>query len=272
MHSLNSSDAKSSISELCAKAIASGLQEIAVTDHFEPSLGNEKYPYYNADNYFSELMKADFIYSKKLRIKRAVELGQPHMYPEYSLKLIESYPYDYVLASVHKMRDNKDFGGITYNKENISSYCINYLDELKSLAQWDKYDCIGHLDLVKRYASKYGVKVNLMDYKERLEEILKIIIRNDKGIEVNTSGLRQSAKECMPGLDIIRFYRELGGEIITVGSDAHTAADVGKGIREAIEIIKLAGFNYMTVFADRQATMIKISDKSSVYHFNKQPA
>lgn len=111
-----------------------------------------------------------------------------------------------------------------------------------------------------------------MDYKERLEEILKIIIRNGKGMEVNTSGLRQSAEECLPGLDIISFYKQLGGEIITVGSDAHIADDVGKGIREAIEIIKLAGFNFMTVYTSRQPSMIKISEKSSIYHFNKQPA
>ena len=173
MHSLISCDGKSSVSELCAKAIASGLQEIAVTDHFEPSQGNEKYPCYNADSYFNELMKADFNYGKKLRIKRAIELGQPHMYPEYSLKLVESYPYDYVLASVHKMRDNKDFGVINYSKENVYYYCINYLDEIRSLAQWDKFDCIGHLDLIKRYASRYGIKVNFMDYKKDLRKFLK---------------------------------------------------------------------------------------------------
>lgn len=108
-HSHNSSDGKNSISEMCVKAIASGLQEIAVTDHFEPSLGNEKYPYYRADNYFFEVLKAGSIFSKELQIKYAVELGQPHIYSEYSQRLIESNPYDYVLASVHKMGDNKDF-------------------------------------------------------------------------------------------------------------------------------------------------------------------
>lgn len=272
MHSLNSSDGKSTISELCIKAIAAGLKEIAVTDHFEPSLGNEAYPYYQPAGYFLDMGKAAFIFNGELKVRCGVELGQPHMYPAHSQKLLEAHPYDYVLASVHKMRDNRDFGEIVYGRENVAPYIIKYLEELESLARWNKFDCIGHLDLVKRYATQYGLKANFMDYRERLEEILKIIIRNGKGIEVNTSGLRQSAKECLPGLDVIRFYKQLGGEIITVGSDAHAAEDVGKGIREAIEIIELAGFEHITVYDGRQPLMLRISDRPSSYHFNKRPA
>lgn len=272
MHSLNSSDGKSSIYEMCMSAIASGMKEIAVTDHFEPSLGNEKYSFYKPGDYFLDILKAGFIFNKDIKIKCGVELGQPHLYPEYSEKLVESYPYDYVLASVHKMKDNRDFGEIAYNRENVSSYCIKYLDELAQLAQWNKFDCIGHLDLVKRYASNYDTNARLMDYKEKLEEILKIIIGNGKGIEVNTSGLRQSAAECLPDLDIISFYRELGGEIITVGSDAHTANDVGRGVKEAIEMIQSAGFKFMTLYSQRQPFMIKLTDKSSNYRFSRKPA
>jgi len=271
-HSDNSSDGKDSIHEMCAKAIVSGLREIAVTDHFEPSFGNEQYPYYNADKYFSEVLKANSVFVKDLKIKCGLELGQPHLYPEYSEKLIESHPYDYVLASAHKMNDNKDFGEVTYNKQNISYYCIRYLGELESLVNWNKFDCVGHLDLIKRYSSIYNTKARLIDYRDRLEEILKKIIQNGKGIEVNTSGLRQFAKECLPDLDIVSFYRQLGGEIITVGSDAHTAGDVGKGIKEAIEIIEQAGFKYITAYKNRQPSMIKIPQKSSFYYYNKQYA
>lgn len=272
MHSQNSSDGKDTISEMCAVAIASGLREIAVTDHFEPSPGNEEYLFYKPGNYFLDMLKACFVFGKDLKIKYAVELDQPHIFTRYSQKLIETHPYDYVLASAHKMADGTDFGDITYDTGNVDYYYTRYLDELKALALWNKFDCIGHLDLVKRYASKYGITVRLMDYREKLEEVLKIIIRNGKGIEVNTSGLRQSAGECLPGLDIIRSYRQLGGELITAGSDAHTAKDVGKGIREAAEMIELAGFSHMTVFTGRQPSMVKISEKPSRFHIGKQPA
>lgn len=265
MHSWNSSDGRNSILDMCDKAVAVGLKEIAITDHFEPTSGNEKYSNYKPDSYFLDMLKARTIFGTQLKIKHAVELGQPHLYPEYSLKLIESYPYDYVLASVHKMKGDTDFGEIIYNQNNKAKYCIRYLEELKSLAEWNKFDCIGHLDLVKRYASQYNVKVNLMDYREQLEEILKILIKNGKGIEINTSGLRQHAKECLPGIDIVKFYRQLGGEIITVGSDAHSAEDVGKGVREGIEIAKAAGFDYMSVYTGRQPFFIRISERVSAY-------
>lgn len=263
-HSDNSSDGKNKIYDMCVKSVDSGLNEIAVTDHFEPSLGNENYPYYNADKYFEEVLSAEAVFAKDIKLKRGVELGQPHLYPEYSEKLIEVHQYDYVLASAHKMSDNKDFGEVIYDEHNKSYYCIRYLEELKALVNWNKFDCVGHLDLIKRYTSLYKIKVHLIDYRDRLEEILKKIIQNGKGIEVNTSGLRQHAKACLPALDIVSLYRQLGGEIITVGSDAHTAADVGKGIKEGIEMIEQAGFDYITVYENRQPSMIKISRKTGL--------
>ena len=265
MHSSYSSDGNDSIIEMCKKAIAVGLKEIAITDHFEPTKDNEKYLYYKPENYFIDMIKAKTIFREQLTILFAVELGQPHIYPEFSLKLIESYPYDYVLASAHKMKDNTDFSELHYNQNNKSEYIIKYLEELKSLAQWNRFDCIAHLDLVKRYASIHNVNVNLLEYKERLEEIFKVLINNGKGIEINTSGLRQHSQKCLPELDIVKFYRQLGGEILTVGSDAHNSEDVGKGIQVGIEIAKSAGFQYMTVYNHRKPYMISLYEKSSRY-------
>lgn len=263
MHSSHSFDAKDSIIDMCASAVKVGLREIAITDHFEPTKGNVGFPDYEPKRYFYDMLKAKAIFGSHLKIKYGVELGQPHLYPKYSLKLIEKYPYDYVLASVHRLKDDTDFSKVVYDQDNIGEYCTNYLDELKALALWNRFDCIAHIDLIKRYASKYGVRADLMDYREQLEEILKIIIENGKGIEINTSGLRQDAKECLPGLEIVKFYRQLGGDIITVGSDAHNVEDVGKGIKTGIEIAKAAGFDYMTVYSERQPTMIRISEKAS---------
>lgn len=264
MHSNNSPDGKDTIFQMAASAIIEGLEEIAISDHFEPSSGNENYLFYNADKYFSEIQEANQLFTGRINIKTAVELGQPHLFPESSLNIIRTHNYDYVLASAHKMPDNKDFGHIHYNQENLSLHCLNYLHELRKLAEWKEFDCLGHLDLVKRYAANFNLDVRLIDYKERVEEILKILIHNGKGIEVNTSGLRQASKECLPNLDIISFYKQLGGEIITIGSDAHNSEDVGKGILDALEIIGNAGFDYFTVYTDRKPRMIRIASKPSL--------
>jgi histidinol-phosphatase (PHP family) len=271
-HSVNSTDGKDEIKDLCINAVSKGLMEIAISDHFEPTKGNESYPAYKAEKYFAEIQEAREFCSSKIKIKTAVELGQPHLFPEYSLNLINTHKYDYVLASAHKMENNTDFSELIYHEENMDFNCLKYLAELHVLAEWNNFDCIGHLDLVKRYAANYNTRACLMNYREYLEEVLKIIIHNGKGIEVNTSGLRHASKECMPDLDIVSLYYQLGGEIITVGSDAHAAEDVGKGIGDAINIIKNAGFNYLTVFSGREPHMIRISDKPSVYMFSKQTA
>lgn len=264
-HSDYSMDGKDSIAKLCAAAIAAGLQELAVTDHFEPTPQDKEASDYQAKEYFGAMKKICSLYKEKLKLKYAVELGQPHLYTAKSEKLLADHPYDYVLASVHMLPTGEDLGYIPYSKENISSYTQSYLDELKSLAKWNKFDCLGHFDLLKRYAIIHGVKTDFMAYQEQIEDILKIIIANGKGIEINTSGLRQESKECLPDLDILKLYKQLGGEIITIGSDAHFAKDVGKGVREAIELLKTAGFKYATVFTQRQPEMIKISGRPSGY-------
>lgn len=265
-HSIKSTDGHDSLLDMCKKAIKADIQEIAITDHFEPTRKNEKYSFYDAKESFNEILKVRKILGNDIKIKFGIELGQPHIYLKYSKKILQENPFDYVLGSAHKMSNDVDFGELNYSKIDIDYYCKKYLNELKELAKCDLFDCIGHLDLVKRYGAKYGINIRLIKYKEELEEILKILINNGKGIEINTSGLRQDAKECLPNLDIVKFYRELGGEIITTGSDAHYAKDVGKGIKNAVEIAKMAGFQYITVFDNRHPRWVKITDEKSIYY------
>ena len=271
-HSNHSTDGKDPINSLCIAAVKKGLKEIAISDHFEPTMGNERYPVYDPEKYFDEIQEVNYFLKDIIRVKTAVELGQPHHFQEYSQRLIKNHSYDYVLASTHKMADNNDFGELLYSSENLAGYCIKYLNELEALAKWNRFDCIGHLDLVKRYAANFNLNPRLIDYKDRLETILKIIIENGKGIEVNTSGLRQSAKECLPDFDILSFYRELGGEIVTIGSDAHNSEDVGKGIVDAMGLLSEVGFECLTVFEKRKPSMIRISGRPSLYCFGKTSA
>lgn len=272
MHSNNSTDGKDSIMKMSQTAVNKGLNEIAISDHFEPTLGNEAYPWYNAEKIFSEIREANELLHNKIKIKAAVELGQPHLYPEHSTKLIETYQYDYVLASAHKMADNTDFSELHYTKENLDDCCSLYLTELENLTRWNKFDCLGHLDLVKRYSANFHLRARLMDYQEKLEHVLKMIIYNGKGIEINTSGLRQTSRECLPDFDIISFYRQLGGEIITIGSDAHNCEDIGKGVLNAIELLAKAGFHYITVFENRMPSMLKITDNLALYTITNKSA
>lgn len=265
MHSRNSVDGQNSVMEMCQKAVEVGLMEIAVTDHYEPTEKNRHYVEYHAERHLFDVLKARAVYKDRLKIKFGLELGQPQLYPEWCEKVVESFPYDYVLGSLHKLPGDIDMGDINYADADVRYYCKQYLRQLRKLAQSNQFDCIGHFDLPKRYSAKYQVSINLMEYREEVEEILKILIKNGKGIEVNTSGLRQHVKDYLPNLDIVKLYRELGGEIITIGSDAHCTADVGKGIHEGIALARQAGFKYITVFHRRKPEWIKIVEKDTRY-------
>jgi histidinol-phosphatase (PHP family) len=182
-HSKKSIDGHNSVMEMCKKAIKKGIKEIAITDHFEPTLRDQNHSFYNAEENLLEISNVRKVLGKHIKIKFGIELGQPHIYLKSSKTIVDNYPFDYVLASAHKMKDDIDFGQLDYSKIDVDYYCRLYLNELKELAKCNLYDCIGHLDLVKRYGAKYGINISLIDYKEELEEILKILINKGKGIK-----------------------------------------------------------------------------------------
>jgi histidinol-phosphatase (PHP family) len=262
IHSRHSTDAVSSIREICLWAMNSGLKEIAVTDHFEPSKGDEFYKAYDQKSYWAEITKEKQEFKGRLEVKLGVELGQPHLFREGSQGIMKEFPYDYVLGSAHKLESGIDMSEIDYGSISIDDVCSMYLKQLEELLDFENFDCVGHMDLIKRYsAGVYGKNLTLACQYELLTQVFRKLIQAGKGIEINTSGLRQAPKETMPGLDVLKIYRTMGGEILTTGSDSHRAEDVGKGISAAYQLAELAGFDYVTAFSQRKPEQIAINPK-----------
>ena len=271
IHSNHSPDGHNSIMELCESALRNGLREIAVTDHFEPSVKDEYSLFYDQKSYWSDMVKARKAFKGKLNIKLGVELGQPHLFPKPSEAILSNFPYDYVIASVHKLPAGMDVSEIDYRDVSEEEICEIYLKQLLNLIKWNNFDCVGHLDLIKRYsAAVYGKNLTLTCCYELLKEVLQLVVESGKGIEINTSGLRQTPKETMPGLDVLKLYKKLGGEILTVGSDAHYEGDLGKGIAEAVELAREAGFQYITLFNGRTPEWIGIAKGKNTLSSEKQ--
>lgn len=258
MHSTNSPDGQNTIMEMCEEAVRKCFEEIAITEHFEPVVGDEDFTSYDPGSHMMDILEARLVYKEKLKVKFAVELGQPHMYAKSVAKLIDRYDYDYILGSVHNLPGDVDLAMIQYDRIDIDACCRQYLNEMKKLVLWNQYDCIAHFDLPKRYAARFGYHISFMKYREELVEIFKIIIDNGKGIEINTSGLRQQLGECLPSFEILKLYKSLGGEILTLGSDAHRATDIGSGIRDGMELAGEVGFKYVTTFIGRQPVPVSI--------------
>ncbi|WP_324824473.1 histidinol-phosphatase HisJ family protein [Sinanaerobacter sp. ZZT-01] len=261
VHTTNSTDGKDTLMDVCQSAISKGVKEIAITDHFEPTQVNQEYVFYQPELFFKEIEEARQIFKGLLVIKYGVELGQPHIYPIYSEKLINEYPFDFVLASAHKIKGDVDFGDIDYTQANRSFYMQKYIDSLYELVQWGKFDCLAHFDLIKRYCARSGIKINLIEeYEEKITEILKEVIKKGKGIEVNTSGLRQYSAGLMPDWDILSLYKKLGGTHLTIGSDAHSAPEIGAGFQETVELLKKLGYKTVTLYKKRKPYEIAFSE------------
>ena len=134
-----------------------------------------------------------------------------------------------------------------------------YFEELTELAEWTHCDALAHITCPMRgIIGIYNIDFDYSKVQDSLDKLLLTMIKNNKALEVNTSGLRQSIGLTMPDEAIIKRYRELGGEYVTIGSDAHSAYDVGEGIKTAMNMLKDCGFNKVTFYVSRQAMQIDI--------------
>ena len=134
-----------------------------------------------------------------------------------------------------------------------------YFTELNEMCRTNSFDVLGHLTYCLRYMKqRHGIEPDISRFDDIIADSFRTLAQNGKGIEINTSGLRQGFGETFPNLRYTKLFREMGGEIISVGSDAHTAEDIGKNVRDGIEIAKAAGFTRIAYFKKRQPQFIAI--------------
>ena len=144
--------------------------------------------------------------------------------------------------------------------EEINNLLERYFAEIYDMCKWGKFDVLGHLTYCLRYMKiRNGITPNMKIFEEIIAESLRTLADKGKGIEINTSGIRQGAGATFPSLRYIRLFRELGGKIISIGSDAHKVRDLGANIAEGTELARAAGFNEICYFKKRKPVFIKIS-------------
>ena len=262
MHSHHSGDSKAPTEEMIKSAISRGLQKICFTEHNDP-----EYPYvipeetgmFDLDitKYQDEYLNLSRKYSSDIQIGFGVELGvQPGIYPMLS-EYVHSHPFDFVIASSHVCQKKDPYWPSYYDGISIRRGIFDYFEEIyENVSSFKDYDIYGHLDYIVRYIPedrKGEYRYSFEDYIDVIEAILRQIIEDGKGIELNTAGLHKANRQTNPCPEIIKFYKDLGGEIITVGADAHAPEDIMYGFDEAEKILKAAGFNHYCTFRERKA-------------------
>ena len=259
VHTDNSFDGYHSTMYMCESACESGIRAVAFTDHVESDCLYDQHYDKTALQSFFEATKARSVFNGKMIVCAGIELGEAHYVPENSDKLFEMYKYDFVLGSIHNLRNMPDFSQLDYSQFDVDALLTEYFNEIYSLAQWGKIDSLAHLTYPIRYISGVQkIKVDLEKYGKRIDEALSLLAEKDIALEINTSGLRQKLRKTMPDEDVVLRFRQLGGKLITIGSDAHKAEDIGRGVRKAMDIAKRCGFDSMALFQQRQPIEVPI--------------
>lgn len=262
IHTNISPDSNAEWDEVCCAAISKQLKEISITNHFEFfewTAGGARQPDWSRpERALAEIQSCRKKYGKQLTIRYGVEIGQPHLFPELTRRLLETGPFDFVIASLHRL-DGRDLSEYQYHAEEIAALSGQYLEEVEQMIEVCDFDCLGHFDLMARYAARSGVAVNLLElHRDKCQQIFRRLVERNAGIEINTSSLRQGLERTMPGAALLEQYRDAGGEWVTIGSDAHRACDVGAGFEEALRTVRTAGIHKLALFHSRRKHFLEI--------------
>lgn len=273
-HSRNSSDAENdTVIERCERAAQLGLVAMAVTDHCEVNRYFEKdcykidyeqkYDEYgfkkSFENSMAEVSSVKELYNGKVNLICGVEMGQPLSDIKTAENILSDKRLDFVIGSMHELPGHDDFAFLDYSNEYIPYLLEKYFNEIYNMCKWGKFDVLGHLTYTLRYIEgEQNIKVDMKPYDEIIRHSFKALIQNGCGIEINTSGLYQKYGKTFPDFEYIKLYHELGGEIITVGSDSHSTANLARGIKEGLDLVFQAGFKRITYFKNRKPVFLNI--------------
>ena len=264
MHTWFSTDSEACPCDMADEAVRKGLKTICFTDHFDKDdleCGEEGI--FDVDAYFVEMQKLQEEYAGKLNIRIGIELGLRTYLKDYYEELTKKYPFDFVIGSVHNVPYKKDAeGNILYtdpaaeklftDRTDKKAYRLMMETTLENVRTSDCFQTLGHLDYVVRYGKSREKEYSYTDYADIIDEILKLLIEKEKGLEVNSAGLKYGLPFAHPHPDVLKRYRELGGEIITIGADAHKPEHIAYDFAKAEEILKSCGFKYYTEFFEQK--------------------
>ncbi len=252
MHSSFSSDSQADPEAMIKKAIEKRFSYVCFTDHLEHDYPGGEFAL-DLDRYFEVLQELREKYASQIRVNIGVELGLQSHLGEHWKKVLEKYSFDFCIGSTHIVNRvdpyYPDFFTGRTEKEAYEEYfdCV-----YRNVQAFDACDVLGHLDYVVRYGPNRNRFYSYSRHKEMIDEILKYAIAHGIGLELNTSGFKYGLGHPSPHEDVLERYRELGGEVITIGSDAHAPENFAYEFTKAVNILKACGFEYYTYFIERK--------------------
>lgn len=264
-HCRYSVDSDESLDNILSFARKNSLSSVAITDHYDIDMLFTEHK--GCDEQvlgvgYDEICKyRAMTENDDTKIYCGIELGCAVGDFDKAMSIISSHDYDIIIGSLHGIAGMPEYYQLDYDNmtdSEIDGILEQYFKMQLKGVRLGAYDTLAHLDYPTRYIRRHGRNYDISRYFDIIDEILKQIVLDGKALEVNTSGLRDSFKTTLPGNDIIMRYRSFGGELLTIGSDAHVCTDITANFDSALKMINWLGFDYVTYFEKRKPHSIKI--------------
>lgn len=251
-HSDFSGDSDTPIRVQLDRAIELGMKSLCVTDHHDFDVDSVIDFTLDIEPYIKTMSGLKEEYRGRIDLRIGIELGLQTHLEDYFKDLLRQYPFDFVIGSTHFInRKDSSYPAFFEGREEKEAYLQYFQTTLENVKKLDTYDVAGHIDYLVRYGPNKDLCYSYEAYQEILDEILREIIAHGKGIECNTAGLRKGLRDPNPCSGILKRYRKLGGEILTLGSDAHVPEDLGGNFGRARELLLECGFTHYAEFKNR---------------------
>lgn len=253
VHSNFSGDCKTKMEDMVTSAIDKRLDSICITDHLDIDYMDSSCPkemfLFDPKLYLNEIDNLKNIYQSKIKLYSGIEIGiQPHLCSTLD-SLFPINQFEFKILSLHTSKKNDLHNGDFFKEKSSKAAYIDFFEDLYySIKNYSNYNVIGHINLIDRYSNYILEKVDFNCYSDLIENILKEIISNGKGLEINTSSFRYNMKDTLPSKNILKLYKDLGGEIIVFGSDSHTTSALGGNYNESIESLKSLNYKYISYY------------------------
>lgn len=257
-HSVYSHDCDTPLQENLATAAKQGLLGLCTTDHCEVNCFDAVW-LQRLQSGRQQLAALRPQWAGQLVLTQGIELAYPQADPVLARQIIAAAPYDFVLGSMHGSPAKKGMFDPATGPRRFAQILRTYFGELLQVVQLDCFDVLAHLTYPLRYASpQTAAALDLSAFDRQIDEIFAVLIKNGRGLELNVSGLYQSYGKPFPTVGYLRRFYQLGGRIVTLGSDAHHSADIGRQLAAGAQLLRQAGFTAYCYFRGRRPVFLDL--------------
>lgn len=255
MHTRASEDGSDSLEAMCHRAVVRGIPEIGFSEHWDVGPYEKNPRFFNPEPWYEEIQRLRSIFADQLIIRAGIEIAEPHLYPAGTAEVLTRAPFDYVIGSVHWVGPLFMFDSQYFSTGAADDIYDSYFEELERMVEAAEIDIVAHFDIPTRTAIPI-LGYEPVRYEKKIRSILDLMIKRNLALEINAAGLRKLSKNLMPDPIILKWYTEMDGRQVTLGSDAHRESEVGQHLDIALEAIRSTGLIHISQFEHRQSHLV----------------